>query len=230
MTLEANLESVRRKIAAVELATGRHSGSVRLVAVSKTHPAEEVKAAFDAGQKVFGENYATEMVEKQKALADLGVSPTFHFIGRIQSNKIRLLVGRTELIHSVDRVKLVRMISDAAAALGIVQPIMLEAHLSEEESKGGATPADLPALVEAALAAPAVSLSGLMTMPPYFEDPEMARPIFSRLRQLMAELASSYALPGFTELSMGMSNDFEVAIQEGATLVRIGTAIFGPRP
>jgi pyridoxal phosphate enzyme (YggS family) len=197
--------------------------------VSKTHDADRIRAAYAAGQRLFGESYAVELMRKQEALSDLP-DLQFHFIGGIQSNKVKLVAGRVALVQSVDRVKLLPLIAQAAGQCGVRQPILLEVHLSPEESKGGALPGDLPALVESALSLPEIELAGLMTMPPYFDDPEQARPCFARLRGLKEELAARYALPAFHHLSMGMSHDFEVAIEEGATLVRVGTAIFGQRP
>ncbi len=192
---------------------------VTLVAVSKTQPAEAVREAYAAGQRDFGENYAQEWREKADALADLA-DLRWHFIGALQTNKVKYLAGRVAAIHTVDRVELAREISRRFAAKGAVARVYLEVNVAGEASKSGCAPADAPALAEAVRALPAVELVGLMTIPPADEDP---RPRFRALRELRDRL-------GVAGLSMGMSGDWRVAVEEGATCVRIGTALFGERP
>lgn len=226
--ITSNLDSVRKAIGLAALACNRPAESVRLLAVSKTHPAEAVREAWSAGQRLFGENYAQELREKAPAVADLaGIQ--FHFIGHLQTNKAKWVAQHAHWVHSVDSVRLLEALSAEAQKLGKVLTVLFEVHLSPEESKSGCQPNQLPSLLEAALQLPGVSPAGLMTMPPWELDAEAARPYFATLRQLRDQLAQQFVAPGFRELSMGMSGDFPVAIQEGATLVRVGTAIFGQR-
>jgi pyridoxal phosphate enzyme (YggS family) len=192
---------------------------VTLVAVSKTQPAAAVREAYAAGQRDFGENYAQEWREKADALADLA-GLRWHFIGSLQTNKVRLLAGRVHAIHTVDRVELAREISKRFAAKGAVVRAYLEVNTGGEATKSGCAPDEAPALAEAVRALPGLDLAGLMAIPPPSEDP---RPHFRLLRGLRDRL-------GLPELSMGMSADWRVAVEEGATVVRIGTAIFGERP
>ena len=216
--------SFRAVVDRVERATAharRAPGSVCLVAVSKLQPADAVRAAHAAGARVFGENYAQELRAKQEALADL--APEWHFVGRLQRNKAKDMAGRTALVHSIDGLELAAALDHRAAAAGAVQRVLVEVNLAGETTKGGVAPEALPDLLAAMAPLPALRCVGLMTMPPPAADPEANRPTFRQL----AGLAARLSLP---ELSMGMSDDFEVAIEEGATIVRVGTAIFGPRP
>ncbi len=192
---------------------------VTLVAVSKTHPAEAIREAYAAGQRDFGENYAQEWREKADALADLA-DLRWHFVGGLQTNKVKYLAGRVHLVHAVDREELARELSRRFGQKGAVARVLLEVNTGGEATKGGCAPADAPALAAAVRALPAVELRGLMCMPPPEDDP---RPHFRLLRELRDRL-------GLRELSMGMSADWPIAIAEGATIVRIGTAIFGERP
>jgi pyridoxal phosphate enzyme (YggS family) len=191
---------------------------VTLVAVSKTHGPEAIREAYAAGQKDFGENYAQEWRAKADALADLA-DLRWHFIGALQTNKVRLLAGRVAAIHTVDRVELAREISKRFAAKGATARAFLEVNSGGEATKSGCAPEAAPALAEAVRALPGIELAGLMCIPPPSEDP---RPHFRALRALRDRLA-------LAELSMGMSADWRVAIEEGSTCVRIGTAIFGER-
>jgi pyridoxal phosphate enzyme (YggS family) len=191
---------------------------VTLVAVSKTQPAEAIRAAYAAGQRDFGENYAQEWREKADALADLA-DLRWHFIGGLQTNKVKYLAGRVAAIHTVDRLELAREISRRFAAKGAQAAVYLEVNVGGEASKSGCAPADAAALAAALRALPAVELLGLMTIPPPADDP---RPHFRTLRALRDRLG----VPG---LSMGMSADWRIAVEEGATCVRVGTAIFGSR-
>ena len=226
--IAGRLSVVRSRLEAACCRAGRSPGSVRLVAVSKGHGTAAIREALLAGQRCFGENYAQEMLGKQAALADAS-GLEFHFIGHLQSNKAKQVVGRAALIQSVDRESLVEELAKRVEERGLVQEILFEVHLSPEPSKRGCAPESLPALLASALHRPALRPRGLMTMPPFFDDPEQARPFFARLRTLQEDLAGRFSLPDFRHLSMGMSHDFEIAIEDGATLVRVGTAIFGER-
>jgi pyridoxal phosphate enzyme (YggS family) len=227
MTIRENIEQIRARIAAACLRAGRSSGEVRLVAVSKTHPAALVEEAAAAGQLLFGENYVQEFLAK----ADAVTAPVaWHFIGSLQSNKVKYLAGRAALIHSVDRLSLAQEIDRQWGRLGLTAEILLEVNLGAEASKAGAGEAQLPELARQVAALPNVRIRGLMALPPFLDDPEAVRPYFRRLRELSRQL-DALRLPGveMRELSMGMSHDFEAAVEEGATLVRVGTAIFGER-
>ena len=204
---------------------GRQVLDVRLVAVSKTYPPAVIQEAWNSGQHVFGENRVQDALPK---IAELPAEAEWHFIGHLQSNKIRKALPAFTLIHGVDNLELAQQISRIAVEMGLTANILLEINVSGEASKFGFSPADLRENLEGLLCLPNIRINGLMTMAPYSEDPETARPVFSKLRILRDELAaqSGQALP---ELSMGMSGDFEVAIQEGATIVRIGSSIFGHR-
>lgn len=216
MEIARRLAQVRAEVARACAAAGRDPSSVRLVAVSKTQPLSSVREAAAAGQTLFGENYAQELREKTDALPDL----EWHFIGALQGNKARLVVGRATLIHTCDRAALARELSKRAAATGSTQRVLLEVNVGREPQKGGPEPEGVVALLAAVRALPALECRGLMCIPPAGADP---RPHFRTLRALRDAL-----LPG-GELSMGMSADYACAIEEGATLVRVGTAIFGPR-
>ncbi|MEW6660727.1 MAG: YggS family pyridoxal phosphate-dependent enzyme [Thermodesulfobacteriota bacterium] len=224
-SIARNLEAVRGRIAAAARKTGRDPALVKLVAVSKTVDLERIKEARDAGQKIFGENYLQEARGKIEAL---GEAASWHFIGHLQSNKAKAAVALFELIHGVDSLKLARALDTAAAQAGKVQEILIQVNLGGEETKSGVPPDAAPALLREIARLPRLRVAGLMTMPPWFTDPEAVRPYFRGLRELRERLLQLQICP-LPELSMGMSGDFEAAIEEGATLVRIGTAIFGRR-
>lgn len=205
---------------------GRRPGEVRLVAVTKTQSAARVAEARAAGLEVFGENYVQEAEEKIRAVPDA----EWHLIGKLQRNKVGKAVSLFPWIQTVDSAALLAEISRRAAAAGKTVELLVEVNLAGEGSKGGVSPEGLPALLDAASGLPGVRLRGLMAIPPYSDDPDASRPHFARLRSLLEE--SARRAPRGTEmneLSMGMSHDFEAAIEEGATMVRVGTAIFGPR-
>lgn len=206
---------------------GRDPAGVRLVAVSKTFSADHVRAAAAAGQLDFGENRVQEALPKAAALADLGLR--WHLVGHLQTNKARKALV-FHAVHSVDRLEVLERLDSAAAGEGRVIEALVQMDLAGEPTKHGAVPADVAFLFEAARQCRAVKVVGLMLLPPFFADPEEARPYFRQLRALRDNLAQS-GVPAamLSELSMGMSHDFEVAIAEGATMVRIGTAIFGAR-
>ena len=219
--------AIAARVAAACERAGRAPAEVTIVAVSKTHPAEAVRAAAAAGARDFGENYAQELAGKLEACGELGAR--WHFIGRLQRNKARLVAGRVALVHAVDSVELAQELGRRAIAAGAaVQPILLAVNIAGEATKGGAAPEAAPALAAAIAAVPSARLEGLMTMPPPGDDPEASRGSFLALRALRDRLQQELGAP-LPALSMGMSGDYEVAIACGATHVRIGTAIFGAR-
>lgn len=229
MSVAARLTEVRARIAAAEAASGRAPGSVRLVAVSKTFPVEAIREALDAGQTLFGESRPQELRDKT---GPVGPAARWHLIGPLQRNKIKYVVGRAEMVESVDSLDLAVALSERVVATGgdggpRPLPVLIEVHLGDEASKHGVSPQEAPPLARAVVALPGLALRGLMAVPPYSDDPEQTAPWFERLADLAAE-GRAEGLP-LTELSMGMSHDFEVAIRHGATLVRVGTAIFGER-
>ena len=228
MKLKQRLENIRERIRRAADSCNRDPDSIRLVAVSKTVPAETVKAAIEAGAKILGENYVQEAREKFDALVHYPVS--WHFIGHLQSNKAKYAVRLFDLIHSVDSLKLARALDKEAKKVDKIQPILIQVNISGEETKSGISAAEVPGLILEVSQLENLSLEGLMTMPPYFYQPEKVRPYFAALRELRDRLKDQ-PVPNVSmdELSMGMTGDFEVAIEEGATLVRIGTAIFGER-
>jgi PLP dependent protein len=225
--LAARLADVRARIARAAGRAGRDPSTVRLVAVSKTFPVEAVREAAGAGQIDFGENKIQEALGKMEQARDLPVR--WHLVGHLQSNKAKK-AAQFDLIHSIDSAALLTRVDEAAAALDRRPELLIQVDLAGEATKFGATEEELPTIFEAAGAARAAKTVGLMLIPPIADDPEQARPYFRRLRDVRDRLAAKGVdesmLP---ELSMGMSHDFEVAIEEGATLVRVGTAIFGER-
>jgi PLP dependent protein len=227
-SIRTNLASIRSRIEAAARAAGRDAASVRLLAVSKTFAADAVREAYAAGQRDFGENKVQEALQKIDATADLPIR--WHLIGHLQSNKAKKAASAFAAIHAVDSIDLVRRL-DAGAVEGGARPdLYVQVDLAGESTKFGAPETDVNAIVRAALACRAAVLRGLMLLPPWFDDPEQARPYFRRLRVLRDRLIDDgIDSAHLGELSMGMSHDFEVAIQEGATLVRVGTAIFGKR-
>lgn len=215
--IASRLAAVHSRIAAVAKRVGREQESITLIAVSKRKPVEDIVAAYKAGQRDFGENYVQEFAAKSERLPTLDEAH-FHFIGKLQSNKAGKAASLFSTIHTLDSAKLARRLDRFDKPL----EVFIEVKLSPEDTKSGMDPLQLESVVEEAAAAPNLRLAGLMTMPPWNADPERARPYFSQLR----ELGVRYGIEG---LSMGMSHDLEVAIEEGATHIRIGTAIFGPR-
>jgi pyridoxal phosphate enzyme (YggS family) len=220
---------VRTRIAAAAARAGRVPAAVTLVAVSKTFGADHVRAAWQAGQRDFGENKVQEALQKIAGTADIG-EMRWHLIGHLQSNKARKAAGPFACIHSIDSVDVLRRVDAAAAELGTRPDILIQTDLAGEATKFGAGADQVERIARAALDAKAVRLAGLMLLPPWNEDQEQTRPWFVRLRELRDRLASA-GIPdaSLRHLSMGMSHDFEAAIEEGATLVRVGTAIFGKR-
>jgi len=228
MTIAENVARVRERMEAAAKRAGRDLGKIRLVAVSKTVGLERILQAVEAGVDSLGENYVQEAQEKIGALEQ---RVSWHFIGHLQSNKAKAAARLFDWVHSVDSLKLAEELSRAGKQQSKILPVLLQVNLGKEETKFGAQEEEVFRLLERMGSLPGVSIKGLMAMPPFFGNPEESRPYFRALR-IMAENVSKRQIPGvlMEELSMGMSNDFEVAIEEGATLVRVGTAVFGPRP
>ncbi|MBI1921928.1 MAG: YggS family pyridoxal phosphate-dependent enzyme [Geobacter sp.] len=227
MSISDNLKVINDRIAATCLRAGRDPASVRLVAVSKTKPAAMIDEAARAGQVLFGENYVQELAAKA---AEVKECVEWHFIGGLQSNKVKYIAGLVTMIHSVDRLSLAQEIDRQWGRLGKACDVLIQINIACEATKCGASSEGVFSLVRDVAKLPNLRIKGLMTMPPFFDDPEAARPYFSELSRLAREI-DSLAIPNveMRELSMGMSGDFEVAIEEGATLVRVGSAIFGGR-
>ncbi|MBW2522854.1 MAG: YggS family pyridoxal phosphate-dependent enzyme [Deltaproteobacteria bacterium] len=219
------LAAVRDRLGAAARAAGREPESIKLLAVSKRKPTEDVVAAYEAGQRDFGENYGQELLSKAAELSHLS-DLNWHHIGHVQRNKVRQLVPHVHLLHAVDRPKLVAEIDKRSHAAERQTDVLVQVNIAGEDQKSGCAPGDLGQLLETIRACEHVRIRGLMTMPPYLDDPEQVRPYFRRLRELRDAHGGAAELP---ELSMGMSHDFAVAIEEGATIVRVGTAIFGAR-
>ncbi len=234
MTSSTSHAQILQKIALTAERVGRSSESIKLVGVSKGQPFEKVVAFAQIGLLDFGENYVQEWKQKQEKIlqnfSELAIQLRWHFIGHLQRNKVSEIVGQCELIHSVDSLRLAEKISSEAKKIGIEQKILFEINLAEEKSKSGMSPEifwqELPRLAKL----PNLLLEGLMAIPPALEPVELVRPYFRQLKSLLDECnQSGFLAQPMTELSMGMSHDFEIAIEEGATIVRIGTALFGPR-
>ena len=223
-TVRTRFQSVRERVARAAERAGRSAHEVRIVAVSKTWPIEVIGDAVAAGVTDLGENRAQEFRDK---VAVIGDRARWHFVGHLQTNKVRYVVGHAELIHSVDRWGLAEAIDRRSHSLGISQPVLIEVNIAGETSKQGVSPERAVALAQEVAELGSVSLRGLMAMVPRTSDPEASRPYFKELEKLLSEVR--VAVPAATELSMGMTQDFEVAVEEGATIVRIGDAIFGPR-
>ena len=226
--MKQQLEQIRLRIRQAAESCNRDADSVRLVAVSKTIAADIVKDAIEAGVTILGENYVQEARDKFKALAQYPVS--WHFIGHLQSNKAKYAVRLFDLIHSVDSLKLAHELDKQAGKLEKIQQILVQVNISAEDTKSGISTDEAPRLIAEISRLKNLAVKGLMTMPPYFYQPQKVQPFFAALRELRDQI-SEQSLPNVSldELSMGMTGDFEVAIKEGATLVRIGTAIFGER-
>ncbi len=231
-SIAENIRRVEERIAGAAHRAGRNPGEISLMAVTKTVPPERIREAYEAGVCLFGENRVQEFLSKAQVLADLKRSE-WHMIGHLQSNKSR---AATELFHAVDSVdssRLLERLNSMAKELGKRVPVLIEINIGGEQAKSGVAP-DSPELEQMLRAAPScesLEIRGLMTVPPYGEDPEQSRPFFREMRRLHAQIAKRN-LPGvrMATLSMGMSHDFEVAIEEGSTCVRVGKAIFGERP
>jgi pyridoxal phosphate enzyme (YggS family) len=227
-SIAQRVEAVETRIRRACAAVGRERDEVTLVAVSKTKPVAMIREAYALGVRDFGENYAQELRDKSRELADLD-GLRWHFIGPLQRNKAQYVVGTAALIEAVASSELIERIEQLAARHERVQDVLLQVNISGEASKSGAPPEEVAELLARTAERPHVRCTGLMTMPPLFDDPERAAPIFDALQRLRDEHAASAAGADLTQLSMGMSSDVEVAIAHGATIVRVGSAIFGPR-
>ncbi|MEN6360059.1 MAG: YggS family pyridoxal phosphate-dependent enzyme [Smithella sp.] len=225
--IKTNILNIRKRIATAATRAGRDSGTIQLMAVSKTVEPDRIRQALDAGITLLGENYVQEAREKIPAV---GRPAVWHMIGHLQTNKVKYVVNLFDWIHSVDRLELARELDKRAGQNNRKLNALIEVNVSGEASKNGAVPQQVLELVRQISILPNLSVRGLMTMPPYSDDPENSRPYFIALRRLRDEIVS-VAVPGIsmTELSMGMTDDFEVAIEEGATIIRVGRAIFGDR-
>jgi PLP dependent protein len=226
--IAASLAAVRERMGEAALRAGRRAEDVRLIAVSKTFPLEAIREAYDAGQREFGENKVQEALQKIDAQADMRIG--WHLIGHLQSNKARKAAARVDWIHAIDSVDLLRRVDEAARAADRTVNVLIQVDLALEPTKHGAPVEAVPDILAAASELQGARLTGLMLLPPLAERPEDARPWFRRLRALRDGWAENGTPAGqLRELSMGMSHDFEVAIEEGATMVRVGSAIFGTR-
>jgi hypothetical protein len=225
--IKTNILNIRERIVTAATRAGRDSGTIQLMAVSKTVEPDRIRQALDAGITLLGENYVQEAREKIPAV---GRPAVWHMIGHLQTNKVKYVVNLFDWIHSVDRLELARELDKRAGQNNRKLNALIEVNVSGEASKNGAVPQQVLELVRQISILPNLSVRGLMTMPPYSNDPENTRPYFIALRRLRDEIVSA-AVPGIsmTELSMGMTDDFEVAIEEGATIIRVGRAIFGDR-
>jgi PLP dependent protein len=226
MSIAENLVHLHEQITQACRRADRPESDVALMAVSKVHPVEMILEAYAAGQRLFGENRVQEFQEKSPHIKDL-TEAQFHLIGPLQSNKTIKAAELFDAIDAVDSLKIAQRLNSAASTLGKKLPVLIEVKLSHEESKHGLAPEELPTLLTAMNELESITAVGLMTVPPWSEDAEVARPYFRELRRLRNEAAVRF--PRITQLSMGMSNDFTVAIEEGSTCVRIGTALFGRR-
>ena len=226
MSIAENIARLKEEIATVCRRAGRDEREVALMAVSKVHPVEAILEAYEAGQRLFGENKVQEYEGKSERVRGLD-GAAVHLIGPLQSNKTNKAAELFDAVDAVDSLKIAERLERAAKVLGKRLPVLIEVKLSHEESKHGVGPEELPALLEAMRGFEAVEAVGLMTVPPWSEDAEVARPYFKELRRLRTEAVKAH--PKLVQLSMGMSNDFAVGIEEGSTCVRVGTAIFGKR-
>ncbi|WP_035236511.1 YggS family pyridoxal phosphate-dependent enzyme [Desulfobacter vibrioformis] len=228
MQIQSNIKKIHDDIRAAAQKSGRDASRVTLIAVSKRKPPEMIQQAIDAGHRDFGENYIQEAMEKIDILGR--ESAIWHFIGHLQSNKAKFAVKYFDLIHTVDTLKLAGEINRQARKIGKIQKILLQVNIARETTKSGAEENEVMNIAKQACQFDNLHVSGLMCMPPFFDDPEDARIYFKRLKQISKEI-ETLNLPNtaMTHLSMGMSNDFTVAVEEGATFVRVGTAIFGAR-
>lgn len=225
----AHLQQILGSINQTVQQAGRQAGSVRLVAVSKTVSADQVREAMDCGQTLFGENYLQEAQEK---ILQLGQGVRWHFIGRLQSNKCRDVASLFDMVETVDRLKVAQRLNEQAESLGRRLNVLVQVNIGEEMQKAGVMPENTRTLLEAISTCSHLNCHGLMALPPYFDAPDKSRPYFRLLRQLSEQCAQKELFYNNqqVELSMGMSGDYVAAIEEGATIIRVGTAIFGARP
>lgn len=229
--LQANVANIRDRISQAAHRANRAPSDITLIAVSKTHPAESIRAVYEAGVRHFGENRVQEWESKRAHLADLP-DANFHLIGHLQSNKANKAASLFHTIDSIDDLNLAQRLDRALQSAALPAPklrVLIEVRIAEEATKSGVAIPDLPALIQQVTKLPSLHLRGLMCIPPFLEDPEQVRPYFRRMRELRDQVSKQLGVD-LPVLSMGMSHDFEVAIEEGATEVRVGTALFGQRP
>jgi pyridoxal phosphate enzyme (YggS family) len=228
MSIAENLSRIKERMAEASIRSGREPSSVKLVGVTKTVDLDRIKEAVSAGLQILGENYVQEARDKIKELKD---RVSWHFVGRLQTNKAKYAVKLFDMIQTVDSFRLAQELNRRAQPLGRTVPIIIQVNLASEVSKGGVEPSECLSLIREVSVLENLQIRGLMTMPPFFDQPERARPYFAQLREMSQKIAEAQ-VEGveMNELSMGMSGDFEAAIEEGATLIRVGTAIFGERP
>jgi len=225
-----NLQELKSRIAEAAQKSGRRPEDIRLLAVTKTVPMERIREAISSGQRLFGENYVQEAVQKLESLGDLYHETTWHFIGHLQRNKAKLAVQLFNCIETVDNLKLARVLDRHAKAAGKRLSVYIQVNVARDPRKSGLSPEELPIFLTQAAELSGIDICGLMTMPPWEPEPESLRRWFRALRDLRDKMNAGLGhSPGLKELSMGMSQDFEIAIEEGATVVRIGTALFGRR-
>ena len=225
--LKENLENVEEKIQEACRRSGRNREDITLIAVSKTKPTETLQHAYDLGVRVFGENKVQELSEKYDALPD---DIHWHMIGHLQRNKIKYIIGKTELIHSVDSFRLAEAIEKEAAKRNLTVDVLMEVNIAREESKFGLLPEEVDEFIEKVQKLPHLQVKGLMTIAPFVENPEENREVFAQLKKLSVDIATKNAHNiTMSILSMGMTNDYQIAIEEGATMIRVGTGIFGAR-
>lgn len=226
MSIANNIKQILGNIEAARLRSPRAAKQVQLLAVSKTKPIEAVMEAWNSGQKWFGENRVQELVPKQEALPDA----EWHLIGHLQTNKVKYIIGKTALIHSLDNIGLADEIEKRSAAAGLITDCLVQVNIAEEEQKSGLYVPELASFIDAMADRPHIKIKGLMTIGPVVEDPEDIRPVFSELRRLFErEKARDLPFADFQWLSMGMSHDYHIAVEEGANIVRVGSSIFGAR-
>lgn len=224
--LKRNWEALLERVEKACLRAGRNREEVKILGASKGQSPEKIRLLASFGLNLLGENYVQEAESKREALKDLSLE--WHFIGRLQTNKVKRAIKLFHLIETVDRISLAKELEKRLAAEGRVLPIFIEVNIGHEPTKGGVLPENLVGFAEEILKLPHLEVRGLMCLPPWSEDPEKVRPYFIRMRELFEEFKPFFGAP-FRELSMGTSHDFEVAIEEGATLIRVGTLLFGPR-
>lgn len=225
--IRQNIENVEERICSACRRAGRDRSQVRLICVTKTKPEEMLMEAYEAGQRDFGENKVQEICRKKPVLPE---DIRWHMIGHLQRNKVRQLIGSTVMIHSIDSLKLAQAVSAEAVKAGLIMPVLIEVNMAGEDSKFGVNPQDAEALIREASGLEGIRIMGLMTIAPYTEDPETNRPYFAGLRELAVDIGQKCIdNVSMGVLSMGMTGDFEVAIEEGATHIRVGTGIFGER-
>lgn len=225
--LQKKIQSLRKEIQMAAQSAGRSESEIKLIAATKSQSVENIKAAFDKGIIFFGENYVQEFLKKWKILKNWTPKPSFFFIGHLQTNKVKYLIGNIQEIHTVDSLKTIEKISVEAKKQATRVPILIQVNIGEESSKAGLLPNQLVSFFKSIPKSDFVQVKGLMTIPPYHENPEKSRPYFKRMKLLFESLKSEVPRYTLSELSMGMSHDFKIAIEEGATQIRIGEGIFG---